>query len=400
MRSIFVRFTSVLALTAVTSTQPGCSPSPSKNFSCVPETASPADYTVPVLFSQASEFTFCAQTADVFPPAGPIDVVFLFDSTGSMQLAINQVRNSVIDIASRFATLSDDVQMGVADYRDFNSVMFPLGGGSTNDFPYRVLQPLTTDAAAIHSAIAGIVASAGGDVPETATEALYQAATGAGLTYMSSTVIAPSSLGWRTSSSKIIILITDAVFKTLPLASYGIGHSQAAAEAALTAAGIHVMGIAVEPMAGGYPQLAQMETLATNTDAIARSAIDLNGDGDSSDPCEFLPDDPIVYQTTANGTPTCSSQNIAQTIAAGVAQITSFDVIIDVKDDPLHVIQSITPGHISNLSTGEDVCFSVTIENSVLQAVCIEYQIEFAIKDQTDQELKNFKVALKSQSQE
>lgn len=106
------------------------------------------------------------------------DVLFLVDVTGSMGGVIEGLQT---ELRSRLApALRDaipDVRIGVASFGDFP--VDPYGG--PGDFPYRTLQPMTTDVGAVDRAIGRLVAMGGGDGPESKVEALYQAATGAGI---------------------------------------------------------------------------------------------------------------------------------------------------------------------------------------------------------------------------
>ena len=118
------------------------------------------------------------------------DVYFLIDATGSMGVAIENVRDSLTTIASRLHTVIADVQMGVGYIEDFP---FRAGGpfgptfyGSPSDVAYHNQQDITPDLSLVHSALASLVASPGtaigdgGDGPEAQVEGLYQTVTGEG----------------------------------------------------------------------------------------------------------------------------------------------------------------------------------------------------------------------------
>jgi hypothetical protein len=132
---------------------------------------------------------------------GKGDVFFLVDTTGSMGLAINNVRTSLSStIVPAVRDAIADVTMGVGDYRDF-----PVGSfGSPGDWPYLLRQALTTDVAAVQSALNSLSAGGGNDGPESMAQALYSSVTGScgGGGF--------GSACFRTDSHPIIVVVTDA----------------------------------------------------------------------------------------------------------------------------------------------------------------------------------------------
>lgn len=112
------------------------------------------------------------------------DVYFLVDSTGSMDAVINNVRDSLSDIASAIAVDIPDVQMGVGHFEDFPFGPFVTFYGNPGDEPYEHLQDITDDVSLVRSALAGISLGQGGDGNEAPVFALYEAATGLGGTWM------------------------------------------------------------------------------------------------------------------------------------------------------------------------------------------------------------------------
>ena len=115
------------------------------------------------------------------------DVYFLVDSTGSMQPVIDNVRDSLSDIATELAVVIPDVQMGVGHFQDFpfsaGSPFGPTFFGGPADEPYKHSVDITPDLAAVRGGLAGIVLGDGRDGPEAAVQALVQTATGAGGTW-------------------------------------------------------------------------------------------------------------------------------------------------------------------------------------------------------------------------
>jgi hypothetical protein len=156
------------------------------------------------------------------------DVFFLIDTTGSMQGAIDDVNSSLMTIVARVASLVADAQFGVGSYEDFPISPYgeTMGYGSRfpdrPDWPFHLDQEITNDLAAVNRAL-NLVADGGNDWPESGTEALFQTATGAGVTYPGGSVPArscpmiPDEMGrrrgypcFRPGSLPIIVLVTDA----------------------------------------------------------------------------------------------------------------------------------------------------------------------------------------------
>lgn len=112
------------------------------------------------------------------------DVYFLVDSTGSMQPVIDNVRDSLGDIAGELEAVIPDVQMGVGHFEDFpfasGSPFGPTFFGGPDDDAYENAQDITPDLAAVRSALDGIVLGDGHDGPEAAVQGIFQTATGRG----------------------------------------------------------------------------------------------------------------------------------------------------------------------------------------------------------------------------
>jgi len=143
------------------------------------------------------------------------DVFFLADTTGSMGSALASVKTNA---ASIMATTNayGDMAYGVGAYKDV---------GDT--YVYRLDQAVTTNTAAVQTAINTWSASGGGDGPEAQIYALYHAATDAGT-------------GWRAGSEKILLWFGDYEGHDPRLAV-----TEAMATTALVGAGIKVEAISV-----------------------------------------------------------------------------------------------------------------------------------------------------------
>ena len=103
--------------------------------------------------------------AKIQDDAPRMDVVFLIDTTGSMGDEIAQVKDSIVDMISEIegGKPAPDVRFGIVLYRDRGDEYV------TKKFE------LTRDTDTIVKSIRDIVATGGGDTPESVNEALYVA---------------------------------------------------------------------------------------------------------------------------------------------------------------------------------------------------------------------------------
>jgi hypothetical protein len=126
-----------------------------------------------------------AKTVTVTQTAtGAVDVFFLVDTTGSMGGSISNVASGFSSIVNDIGMVAPNVAFGLGDYKDvFDSYI------------YRQDADLTTSTATVQTAIGGLSASGGGDLPEANLFALQQAAT---------------STSWRTSSQRFLVWVGDA----------------------------------------------------------------------------------------------------------------------------------------------------------------------------------------------
>lgn len=101
----------------------------------------------------------------------PIDVMFVVDSTGSMETTITALQTaaaSIVDSVQRdLGGASADTRFGVADYRDF------ANGDTAPTYAFNVRQRLSRDGSLAGPALRTFSAAGGGDGPEATTPALY-----------------------------------------------------------------------------------------------------------------------------------------------------------------------------------------------------------------------------------
>jgi hypothetical protein len=163
-----------------------------------------------------------------------LDVFFAMDTTGSMWGEINNLQTALNSIITQIQAQIPDTQFGAGHFEDFpDSPSFVYGaqhgsdcgrgGRSYADQPFELFQAVTSNATAVQAAVNlmsnGYQApiGCGNDLPEAAMEALYQVATGEGLTAPAVTHVLANHNGvggvaYRFGTMPVVIPITDAVF--------------------------------------------------------------------------------------------------------------------------------------------------------------------------------------------
>jgi hypothetical protein len=153
-----------------------------------------------------------------------LDVFFLMDTTGSMNGEIQNLQsalNTVVTPGIKSAVA--DSQFGVGSLQDFPILPYGVASGcpgGQGDQPFRLFQPITNILTSVANAVtalapSGVPIGCGNDFPEGGLEAIYQAATGEGLTTPSPTNIPANhtgvgGVGFRAGVMPTIVTITDA----------------------------------------------------------------------------------------------------------------------------------------------------------------------------------------------
>lgn len=223
------------------------------------------------------------------------DVMFVIDATASMRDEIEGVRRGLRDrVVPWVRRAIPDASFGVALYGEFPVPPHARAGSDVG--PYSLRAPITSDVGRIEAALAAIPSWGNADVPEAGTEALYQVATGAGL----SPFIEPS-LGcptggvggacFRPEAFHVILLVTDAPLHNgppgvPPIADYAFTprpHGYVETIRALAAIDALVIGLGASDPPAGAP-MAHLRAVARDTGAIDTAgeplAFDIGGDGD------------------------------------------------------------------------------------------------------------------------
>jgi hypothetical protein len=139
--------------------------------------------------------TAAPSPADAAPPPHT-DILFVFDTSGSMEGALTEAGEEIQEALSQIDLQLPDVQYGLSEVKD-------VGGSSYDeeepyDLPWQLDVPITADRQALADGINGLWAYGGGDAPEAYGRALWEADTN-------------PAVGWRPDARHLIVLVADNV---------------------------------------------------------------------------------------------------------------------------------------------------------------------------------------------
>lgn len=210
--------------------------------------------------------------------AEPLDILFLFDCTGSMSNVIDSVTSHAGEIMAYIRDkISPDSAFGVASFGDY----------LPDSYPWKLHQDLTSNLAAVHRALADISLQNGEDTPEAYSRALYES----------------QFVGWRPKSRRMVILFGDA-----PAHDPGFyGHD-----------------LGIDPGRDGVPGTSDDLRLAEVVKQLARQQISVLAIYDTS-PKELLDEarrgfEFMAQQTGGLAKPIEAATEVAQAIRAGVRE--------------------------------------------------------------------------------
>jgi hypothetical protein len=137
------------------------------------------------------------------------DVMFVFDTTGSMGGALNEAQEEIQEAMTQIGSSLPDAQFGLAEMRDYSEVNFngfPEEGEEGEEFydlesgfqPWTLMVPITSNQSLVAEGLEGLFANGGGDGPEAYGRALYE------------TDVNPA-VGWRPGARGVIVLVADNV---------------------------------------------------------------------------------------------------------------------------------------------------------------------------------------------
>lgn len=334
-----------------------------------------------------------------------IDVVILFDVTGSMSPYIKAMIQNIEQLMDNLSNLSPSVRIGLASFRDFAD-----HGGSQGDLPFMFNAALTSDVALIKSKLSALKATGGGDTQESLATAIRASVDGNGMkNYFSS-----SDMGWQNDPSRIRIVlgVTDASNKNENLPS-GAATLKEAAEL-MKSQGILFLGIGkklknqTSSTSGTSGTITKTDgtaiittgststtttTTSTHVDLtsyedlaylaretraiVSEPGIDLDGDGKTETYGEVKPGEPAVLLMNSYGQLEGSSPSVSPTrvLADAITQMVirvrpyQFNLVIDSAGrvfTPIKNIISVPP------NTNTQVCFSLVEVNALssIQSNC------------------------------
>lgn len=287
------------------------------------------------------------------------DVAFLIDTTCSMSGLVNAITGEFAQIVTDITATIPDAQYGVVTFDDYN-----YGGlGSGSDRPFILHQQITDDTPRVQTVLNSIGLHNGNDLPESSTEALYQALTGAGYdqncngVYDASTDVRPfiaspsdpfgglggeqydpstsgggtlGGMGFRDYALPILIYATDAEMRT-PLTYSGTpggcpgDASGVSVATAATDIGAYLIGVHVNT----YAAEAQMLDLAAATGSYA------DGDGDG------IADDPLV--THWQGASSAFRNTIVGAVDDLIGSVLFDEVTLEIEGDEQGFVIDIEP---------------------------------------------------------
>ncbi|MFN7697926.1 MAG: hypothetical protein ACK5U8_08515 [Deltaproteobacteria bacterium] len=276
-----------------------------------------------------------------------LDLVLSVDTTQSFSGEINALQSSFAGtILPALRARSGRIAFAVTRFEDF-----PSGSsGDPDDLPFELLSPVTTEMARIDGAIARLdmPLGGGGDIPESGYEALYQIATGEGLSVGGVDLVPAWSpgraglgggdeagVGFREGSLRAVLHVTDA--PSHDGASIGDeAHDRAEAIVALRARRLRVIGIASSDEARGH-----LEDLALATGATlppAEGGVCRTGLGGATR-APLHGECPLVFDLASDGTGL--SDVVVQAIADLLRSLSYAEVHGEAREDRLGFVRGI-----------------------------------------------------------
>jgi len=160
------------------------------------------------LYPGQSTNSSASVTLPSLPPAA--DVLFSFDCTGSMGGVLDTTKSNALTLMASLAATGVSFRFGVSSFGDYpatynscgysNTYGGPATGypGMVSDYPYQLNQVLTTNHAAVATAIGGLRLTPGVDGPESYTRVLYES-------------YADTNMAWRSGAKRVLVNFGDSV---------------------------------------------------------------------------------------------------------------------------------------------------------------------------------------------
>jgi hypothetical protein len=157
----------------------------------------PASITLNLAPGASHTFTLKVETAPT--PIPKVDVLFLFDVTGSMTAVLEEAKQRGLHIMNTIRAKVQDSAFSVASFCDYPNTFSSSTGyaqpyGAKGDYPWQLDQDITTEIDLAQHAIEGLYVHNGEDTPEDYATALFESLL----------------IGWRPATKHIIVLFGDA----------------------------------------------------------------------------------------------------------------------------------------------------------------------------------------------
>ncbi len=316
------------------------------------------------------------------------DIGFIIDTTCSMGGTISAVASEFSTMVTEISDVLPDAAYGVGAHDDY---AFGSYGSPGTDKPFYLTQQVTTDTTDVQTGLSALTTHSGNDGPESGTEALYQAASGAGYdqdcdgAYDSTTDVYPfvadpgdpfggsggewndssttdggtvGGFGFREYALPIILLASDNYLRDPETSGYYSGTPGGCPiDAGYTDAvnaflniGAYFVGVSVNGTTG-YPQ---MITFAQGTNSYA----DLDGDE--------IADEEVVQ--TWSGSNALFRSTVVNAITQLVAGVRFSRVDLSVDGDAYGFVTSIDPSYYEDLGVddaGQILSFTLTFRGTV-----------------------------------
>lgn len=139
-------------------------------------------------------------------PPEKTDVMFVFDTSGSMSGELGEAKEKILQVVEHVRSTLPNVAFGVANVEDIpgyeeghlNEAITEQQYAESSEKPWRLDQPVSTEASAAASAIQNLTIGGGGDGPEAYSRALWETNTN-------------PTVGWRPNARHEIVLVADNV---------------------------------------------------------------------------------------------------------------------------------------------------------------------------------------------
>jgi hypothetical protein len=292
-------------------------------------------------------------TKTVHTPAIPPkpDVLILADTTGSMGDALSALQSGLGNLITAIQTAQPDAQLGVAEYKDGTQ----QAACTTDPFAYQLDQQITATAGDIQTAVNGLSAAGGCDVPESQLYALSQIAANT------------PSVGWRTDSTRIVAWFGDASGHDPSL-----GATQATTIAALQAANIRVIAVPISTGFGdGLDNTGQATAITSATGGSLVNSTDIAAAilaGLQNLPVE------VTHQVTCDAGLTASLTPASQTVTSGDDATFDETITVDVGATQGATLTCTVQFFLDGVDAGADFAQSISItvnDVTVPSAECV-----------------------------